>query len=241
MLSTPIYAVVPAAGIGKRMGSEIPKQYLKIDNKSIIEYALQPLLDYPTIEKVIVSLSEDDQWFNKLSIASHPKLSTVIGGSERADSVLNALNVLPTSELKSGFVMVHDGARPCLTSQDITHLIESVNEETGAILGSLVKDTMKRVNADGFIENTVPRERLYHALTPQMFATSTLKSALTAALAQGIEITDEASAMQWQGESVKIVEGRSDNIKVTRPEDLNLAGVFLQAHQANNCSENKND
>lgn len=241
MLSPPIYAVVPAAGIGKRMGSEIPKQYLTINDKCIIEYALQPLLDYPIIEKVIVSLSADDQWFSKLPIASHPKLTTVVGGNERADSVLNALNILPNSQLESGFVMVHDGARPCLTSQDITHLIENVNNDQGAILGSLVKDTMKRVNAGGIIENTVSRERLYHALTPQMFATKQLTAALTSALAQGIEITDEASAMEWQGQSVKIVEGRSDNIKVTRPEDLNIARVFLQAHQVTQCSENEND
>ena len=237
MSSSPIYAVVPAAGIGKRMGSELPKQYLTIDNKCIIEYALQPLLNHPAIEKVIVSLSEDDQWFAKLEIAKHPKLTTVTGGNERADSVLNALNVLP----ECGFVMVHDGARPCLTTQDISSLIAHVNEQQGAILGSLVKDTMKRVNENGVIEKTVSRERLFHALTPQMFATSQLKSALAEALTEQVEITDEASAMEWRGHSVKIIEGRSDNIKVTRPEDLNIARAFLHAHQQHNINENADD
>lgn len=237
MSSSPIYAVVPAAGIGKRMGSELPKQYLTIDKKCIIEYALQPLLNHLAIDKVIVSLSKDDQWFEKLKIAQHPKLETVIGGNERADSVLNALNVLP----ECGFVMVHDGARPCLTSQDISNLIDSVDDQQGAILGSLVKDTMKRVNDDGLIEKTVSREQLYHALTPQMFATAPLKSALTAALNENIEITDEASAMEWQGYSVKIIEGCSDNIKVTRPEDLNIARAFLHAHQQHSNNENIDD
>lgn len=237
MSSSPIYAVVPAAGIGKRMGSELPKQYLTIDNKCIIEYALQPLLNHPAIEKVIVSLSENDQWFSTLEVAKHSKLATVIGGNERADSVLNALHVLP----ESGFVMVHDGARPCLTSQDISNLIDNVDEQQGAILGSLVKDTMKRVNLDGLIENTVSRERLYHALTPQMFSTSALKSALVLGLNEGAEITDEASAMELQGHRVRIIEGRSDNIKVTRPEDLSIARAFLHAHQEHNSSENTDD
>jgi len=220
----PIYAVVPAAGIGKRMGSEIPKQYLKIAQKCIIEYALAPLLAHAQVEQVIVSLSPDDRWFDQLSVASHPKLKTVVGGDERADSVLNALQKLP----ENGFVMVHDAARPCLTTQDINQLISNAKPEQGAILGSLVRDTMKRVGDDGCIENTVSRERLYHALTPQIFPTLELKTVLKQALKQGVNVTDEASAMEWHGMSIKMIEGRSDNIKVTRPEDLQLAQLFLQ-------------
>jgi 2-C-methyl-D-erythritol 4-phosphate cytidylyltransferase len=230
----PIYAVVPAAGIGKRMGSEIPKQYLTIDEQCIIEYALAPLLAHAKIDKVIVALSPDDQWFNTLSVANHPKIMIVSGGSERADSVLNALQVLP----ENGFVMVHDGARPCLTLLDINQLIDNVTHTQGAILGSLVRDTMKRVSEAGIIEQTVSRERLYHALTPQIFSTVQLKNVLKKAIKNGVNVTDEASAMEWYGMNIKMIEGRSDNIKVTRPEDLQLAQLFIQEQQRN-ASDNK--
>jgi len=230
----PIYAVVPAAGIGKRMGSEIPKQYLKIEGQCIIEYALAPLLAHSSIEQVIVSLSDNDEWFNQLNVASHPKLTTVVGGHERADSVLNALQVLP----ENGFVMVHDAARPCLTPQDINQLIDNVSQDQGAILGSLVRDTMKRVGDDGHIKSTVSRELLYHALTPQIFVTTQLKTILKEALKQGVNVTDEASAMEWHGIRIKMIEGRSDNIKVTRPEDLQLAQLYLQ-EQRRHAQHNK--
>jgi 2-C-methyl-D-erythritol 4-phosphate cytidylyltransferase len=220
----PIYAVVPAAGIGKRMGSETPKQYLTIDEQCIIEYALAPLLAHPLIEKVVVALSNNDQWFDTLDIGNHPKIIRVAGGSERANSVLNALQVLP----ENGFVMVHDGARPCLTLRDINQLINNVTHTQGAILGSLVRDTMKRVSEAGIIEQTVSRERLYHALTPQIFSTVQLKSVLKKAIENGVNVTDEASAMEWHGMNIKMIEGRSDNIKITRPEDLQLAQLFLQ-------------
>lgn len=225
MLSHPIYAVVPAAGIGARMGSTIPKQYLTIDNIAIIEYALMPLLNDERIEKVVVSLSENDCWFGLLGIASHPKLTTVIGGKERADSVLSALEALP----QEGVVLVHDAARPCLTAQDVDLLINRASLNSGAIVGSLVRDTMKRVSNEGVIEATVPRNNLYHALTPQMFPTARLKQTIIEALAQGINVTDEASAMEWAGMSISMLNGRGDNIKVTRPEDLELATLFLQA------------
>lgn len=227
LLDNIIYAVVPAAGIGARMGSEIPKQYLSIDKLCIIEYALLPLLENNRIKQVVVALSANDQWFHQLAIASHPKISIVTGGNERADSVLNALRVLP----QDGFVLVHDGARPCITQHDIDLLIDSVLPSQGALLGSLVRDTMKRVDAGGLVKTTVPRDLLYHALTPQIFPTASLTEVLAQALAEKITITDEASAMQWAGMPIKMVEGRSDNIKVTRPEDLELATIFLSAQQ----------
>lgn len=235
MLSHPIYAVVPAAGIGARMGSAIPKQYLTINDIAIIEYALTPLLADERIKMVIVSLGADDQWFQQLVIAQHPKLKAVIGGAQRADSVLAALNVID----EDGVVLVHDAARPCLTNQDIDLLINNASMESGAIVGSLVRDTMKRVTNDGIIESTVSRELLYHALTPQMFPINRLKQTMIDALAQGVIVTDEASAMEWAQMPIKMLNGRSDNIKVTRPEDLQLAQVFLQGQGKINQSQEK--
>ena len=227
LIDLPLYAVVPAAGIGTRMAAAIPKQYLPIANRAIIEYSLEPLLNHPAINRVIVALKKDDQRFNDLSIARHPKIRTVIGGEERADSVLAGIKDLP----EQGRVLVHDAARPCLTKDDLDRLIAAQTTTQGAILASVVRDTMKRGNDNGTVAHTVDRDLLYHALTPQLFDLSLLRSTLTAALAQQVVITDEASAMEWAGHIVKLVNGRSDNIKVTRVEDLKLAQLFLTQQQ----------
>lgn len=227
MSVNPLYAVVPAAGIGKRMGSEIPKQYLTINDFPIIHYSLAPLLKHPQVEQVIVVLSEHDQWFETLAVAKHDKIRIVVGGEERADSVLNGLDALP----QNGRVLVHDAARPCLCTDDLNKLLAAQQPDCGAILASEVRDTMKRAKDDNTIEHTVERAKLFHALTPQLFDLALLRTTLRLALAEKQSITDEASAMEWAQHQVKLVVGRSDNIKVTRPEDLQLAKLFLEQQQ----------
>lgn len=228
MSQTPkhIIAIVPAAGIGSRMGAEIPKQYLQLNEQSILGHTLDCLLSHPSIEKVIVALNPDDEFFAHLPQAKHPKLQAVIGGKERADSVLSALAVASLD----AWTLVHDAARPCVTHQDIDKLIQSADTFTqGAILAAPVRDTMKRSNAQGLITETVCRENLWHALTPQFFPAQSLKQNLSEALAAGVLITDEASAMEWAGVAPGIVSGRADNIKVTHPDDLQLASLFLKS------------
>ncbi|MFM4670425.1 2-C-methyl-D-erythritol 4-phosphate cytidylyltransferase [Aeromonas media] len=220
-------AIVPAAGIGSRMGADCPKQYLTLAGKTILEHTLGCLLSHPAIVRVIVALAPHDEWFEQLAVAADPRVLRVEGGSERAYSVLNALHVA-----EGKWVLVHDAARPCLTQGDLDALIASAMACDGAILGSRVRDTMKRTDGAGNIVATVEREQLWHALTPQMFPTGTLKRALEEGLALGALITDEASAMERAGFTVKMVEGRADNIKVTRPEDLSLAELFLQQQSA---------
>lgn len=220
-------AIVPAAGIGSRMGADCPKQYLTLAGKTILEHTLGCLLSHPAIARVIVALAPHDEWFEQLAVAADPRVLRVEGGSERAYSVLNALHVA-----EGKWVLVHDAARPCLTQGDLDALIASAMACDGAILGSRVRDTMKRTDGAGNIVATVEREQLWHALTPQMFPTGTLKRALEEGLALGALITDEASAMERAGFTVKMVEGRADNIKVTRPEDLSLAELFLQQQSA---------
>ncbi|MNQ39318.1 2-C-methyl-D-erythritol 4-phosphate cytidylyltransferase [compost metagenome] len=220
-------AIVPAAGIGSRMGADCPKQYLTLAGKTILEHTLGCLLSHPAIVRVIVALAPHDEWFEQLAVAADPRILRVEGGSERAYSVLNALHVA-----EGKWVLVHDAARPCLTQGDLDALIASAMACDGAILGSRVRDTMKRTDGAGNIVATVEREQLWHALTPQMFPTGTLKRALEEGLALGALITDEASAMERAGFTVKMVEGRADNIKVTRPEDLSLAELFLQQQSA---------
>lgn len=215
-------AIVPAAGIGSRMGADCPKQYLQLAGKTILEHTLERLLSHPAIAQVIVALAPHDRWFEALPVAADPRIVRVEGGAERAFSVLNGLHVA-----QGEWVLVHDAARPCLTHGDLDALIAAAMGCGGAILGSRVRDTMKRSDGEGNIIATVEREQLWHALTPQMFPTRTLQWALEEGLLLGATITDEASAMERAGFAVRMVEGRADNIKVTRPEDLSLAGLFL--------------
>ncbi|MDV2857109.1 2-C-methyl-D-erythritol 4-phosphate cytidylyltransferase [Oceanimonas sp. CAM02] len=222
-------AVVPAAGVGKRMGSTIPKQYLPLGDKTVLEHTLMRLLSHPAIERVVVAVSPEDQWFGTLPLASDPRIARAAGGRERADSVLNAL-----AQVTSEQVLVHDAARPCLAMEDLDALLAAANQPQGAILASRVRDTMKRGDGCGAIAESVSRNELWHALTPQCFNTRKLQRALSKALEQGLTITDEASAMELAGFHPLLVPGRADNIKITQPEDLALAGFFLQQLKENN-------
>ncbi|WP_022940870.1 2-C-methyl-D-erythritol 4-phosphate cytidylyltransferase [Psychromonas hadalis] len=218
-----LIAVIAAAGIGKRVGATIPKQYLPLLDKTIIEYSLRPFLNHPEISRVVVSLAKNDQWFAHLAVAKHPKIETVIGGAERVDSVLAALNVIDADD----YILVHDAARPCIRTTDINKLIKQVkSNQQGAILASKVRDTMKRSDHHNEIITTVERDNLWHALTPQMFINKQLTDAINSATYPD-KITDEASALEMCGLPVTIVEGRSDNLKVTREEDLQLATFYL--------------
>ncbi|WP_299490529.1 2-C-methyl-D-erythritol 4-phosphate cytidylyltransferase [uncultured Shewanella sp.] len=219
-----VIAVVPAAGVGRRMGSQIPKQYLMLNEQSILSHTLDCLLSHPKIKQVVVALHPDDQHFQHLPQSTHPKLCQVLGGGERADSVLAALETVN----EKAWVLVHDAARPCLSHSDIDKLLFARDIfPQGVILGSPVRDTMKRVNSEQNIASTVSRENLWHALTPQCFIAKGLKDNIALALSNHIAITDEASAMEWAGISPGIIEGRADNIKVTHPDDLALASLFL--------------
>ncbi len=231
-----VVAIVPAAGIGARMGASIPKQYLMLGEQTILAHTLDSLISHPNISKVIVALHPEDEFFANLSQANHAKVMTVIGGNERADSVLAALNELSVNQVNATgdtWALVHDAARPCLTQTDIDKLLQSrEHHPQGAILAMPVRDTMKRSIVakeanSAQVAETVCRENLWHALTPQLFPCQQLKNNLAAALEQGVQITDEASAMEWAGVNPGLVSGRADNIKVTHPDDLQLAKLFL--------------
>ena len=225
-----IVAVVPAAGVGSRMKADRPKQYLTINAITILEHTVNKLLSHPQVSKVVVAVSEGDPYFPELSLSQHPDVVRVKGGNERADSVLSALNYIQESGLGE-WVMVHDAARPCIQQGDIDKLIEAaLSHPVGGILAAPVRDTMKR-GVDGQIDHTVERANLWHALTPQMFRTLPLQQALTEALEQGVSITDEASAFEWKGASPALIAGRSDNFKVTQPEDLALAEFYLSQNK----------
>lgn len=221
-----IIAIVPAAGSGFRMNSHIPKQYIKIGVMTILEHTLNKLLTHPQIDKVVVVISPEDKLFNSLSIASHHKIDVVLGGKTRAESVLAGLKRLGDND----WALVHDAARPCVVQDDITQLIDAViNSECGGILATRICDTIKRAyqDEDTIIEQSEDRRYLWGAATPQLFNAGELKSCLQKALDDHIDITDEASAIEYCGGHPLLVECRRDNIKITRPEDIALATFYL--------------
>ena len=229
MQSIKYWAVVPAAGVGKRMNTDRPKQYLPLLDKTVIEHTLIRLLKADVFTAIAVAISEEDPYWPELEVSKHEKVITAAGGKERADSVLSALKAINTLASDHDWVLVHDAARPCITSTDIIHLIETLkNDELGGILALSSHDTLKSVQGD-YIVDTLDRSHIWRALTPQMFRYGLLKNALETT-AGNSAITDEASALELIGLQPKIVEGRSDNIKITRPEDLALAQFYME-HQ----------
>ncbi|TWI55506.1 2-C-methyl-D-erythritol 4-phosphate cytidylyltransferase [Pseudomonas duriflava] len=223
MTSLPAFwAVIPAAGIGSRMRADRPKQYLELAGRTVIEHTLDTLLRHPGLLKLTVSLAENDTWWPDLPFADHSQVIRASGGKERADSVLNGLIALAEAGAQADdWVLVHDAARPNLSREDIDRLLgELASDDVGGLLAVPVKDTLKRVDPYGRIEVTIDRSVVWQAYTPQMFKLGALRLALGEALAAGAMITDEASAMEWAGYRPRVVEGRSDNIKITRPEDL---------------------
>ncbi|MGD0960823.1 MAG: 2-C-methyl-D-erythritol 4-phosphate cytidylyltransferase [Methylomonas sp.] len=221
------WAVVPAAGVGKRMQSDRPKQYLPLNGKTVIEHTLERLLESGCFAGLAVAVSADDPYWPELPVSMRPDVVRAPGGKERADSVLSALKALRPRAADQDWVLVHDAARPCLTSGDIKHLIETLqNDPVGGILALPVHDTLKRVTGDS-IDASVDRLCIWRALTPQMFRYGLLFEALLRT-AGNPAVTDDASALEIQGFRPKIVEGRPDNIKITRPEDLALAQFFME-------------
>jgi len=223
------WAVVPAAGRGTRFGSDVPKQYLEVAGRTLIEHSLRALLGHPGIDAVMVALSPDDPyWAGWREIEGKP-VYTCVGGTQRAESVLSALQALPASVSENQWVLVHDAARPCLRGVDLTRLIAiGQADPVGAILAAPVRDTLKRADDNGRILATESRESLWRALTPQMFRRGGLTRALMAALRDGATVTDEAMAMERLGLRPSLVEGADDNIKVTTPADLAVAELVLK-------------
>src|SRR5688500_3311049 len=224
-----LWAVVPAAGRGARFGGELPKQYIEVAGEPLIAHSLRALLVHPAVQGAVVVLPGDDgNWPGWKELAGKPLL-TCTGGPERAASVLAGLAALPDRVRADDFVLVHDAARPNLALEDLDALLErGRNDLVGAILAAPVRDTLKRAGDDGGIDATEPRERLWRALTPQLFRRLQLARALEAAREEGVFVTDEAMAMERQGHRPLLVEGSEDNLKVTTPADLVYVEFLLE-------------
>jgi len=223
------WVVVPAAGIGARMGAALPKQYLPLAGETVLACTLRRLAQHPGVSGLMVVLAADDpHWPGGFAIEGKPLL-TAVGGAERSDSVLAGLRALPDSVGAQDLVLVHDAARPCLRYEDLSRLLAAAGAHAvGALLAAPVADTLKRADAFGRCTATVPRADLWRALTPQAFRRADLVRALETAQRDGVQVTDEASAFERLGMLPQLVEGSADNIKITTPADLALAEFLLQ-------------
>jgi 2-C-methyl-D-erythritol 4-phosphate cytidylyltransferase len=221
--------IVPAAGVGKRMLASCPKQYLTINKQSILMLTTNRLLNHPNINKVILVLSDEDEYFEQTELAQNTNIVRVSGGEERVNSVLNGLYAIDVE--KYPWVLVHDAARPCITHDDIDKIIEQcLSSNCGGLLAAEMVDTIKQNSEDNrnVVGCTIDRSNLWQAFTPQLYKTTELTEAIVQGLAQNLTITDESSAMELAGFPSLLVQGRRDNIKITRPEDITLATFYLE-------------
>ena len=222
------WCVVPAAGVGSRMNAVVPKQYLQLHGKTVIEHTLSRLCRHPHISGVVVAISAGDEHWQQLDLSGYNNIHVAEGGAERCHSVLNGLQLLSGFADENDWVLVHDAARPCIHHNDLSHMIDVIRDHpVGGLLGLPVADTMKRTSGDDEVLETVNREHLWRALTPQMFRLGQLQQALQTALDDGFLVTDDASAIEHIGLKPLMLAGRGDNIKITRPEDLSLAEMYL--------------
>jgi len=222
------WAVVPAAGMGTRMDSGLPKQYLEIEGVTILEHSVRALLASERVHGVVVALHADDSRASELPVFGDKRVQRVSGGEQRSDSVLAALGMLLVQGELDDWVLVHDAARPCLQLAELRRLIDRVCATgTGGILAEPMVDTVKQSGDDDRVLRTLDRRRLWRAQTPQMFRLGPLYAALEGARKQGLSITDESSAMELAGHPVQLVMGSPRNLKVTLPADLDLAAWYL--------------
>ena len=231
-MTASVWAVVPAAGSGKRMAAEIPKQYLLLDGVPILEQTLRALLACPDIRGVVVVLDPSDRRADSIESLADPRVMTTVGGAERADSVFAGLERLNESAAPSDWVLVHDAARPCISVATLRELIKtSLGSGNGSILAQVSTDTIKRIDGAGRVLGTEDRQELVRAQTPQIFQLGLLKAALAKALTSEAVVTDESMAMELAGHPVQVVNSPPTNIKITLPVDLEFAEIILKRLQ----------
>ena len=233
MNASDVWAVVPAAGIGRRFAGARPKQYAVLGDRPVIAHVIATLAAVRGVAGIVAAVAPGDTWWNDTAEGFAVRVATVDGGDERRDSVLNALDHLSTVARDDDLVMVHDAVRPCVELADIERVVAAARREPhGAILAAPVSDTLKRAGPEGSIDRTVNRSRLWRALTPQVFALGRLHAALRDSIENDSAVTDEAQAMELAGARPRLVEGSPGNIKITCPEDLVLARALLDGREA---------
>ena len=227
-LKNQCWGVIPAAGLGLRMGSDTPKQYLVVAGKTLLQHTLEKLLGWDFLQQIVVALHADDSKFADLPVANHPRLQRVVGGDQRSDSVLAALEALAGRAQADDWVLVHDAARPCINAADIARLCAVLADDpVGGLLAMPVSETVKRGDTQQRVIGSLDRSQLWLAQTPQMFRYGLLLDTLRESAERGISVTDEASAIEQAGLQPRLVVGNAANIKITRPEDIQFAELWL--------------
>lgn len=222
------WCVVPAAGSGRRFGGPKPKQYQVIRGQPLLAWTLAQVARHARVSGFVVVIAQQDPWWPGWHQVQGKPIHTAIGGAERADSVLAGLRKLQSLPQVDDWVLVHDAARPCVSLADLDALfVHGIDDPVGAILASRVHDTVKLADAEGRVAQTLPRERLWRALTPQLIRRERLQYALEQTQCGSQRPTDEANAMETIGEFPLLVEGYELNLKVTSATDLDLASVVL--------------
>ena len=232
MTRTPGYwAIIPAAGIGARFHQTAPKQYARINGRTILEHSVQPFLASSKVVGIVIAIAENDFQAKQLPLLKDHRIHFCIGGATRAQSVLNALEYAKSKAPADDWALVHDAARPCLSTDEVSALISATTAQmpdfkNGAILALPVTDTIKKASSYQ-VESTVDRTDLWHALTPQAFPINILAEALELAIHQGRSVTDECSAIELIGLRPELITGKRSNIKITYPEDIDIATFYL--------------
>tara|TARA_B100001758_G_C18401514_1_gene609315 strand:+ start:1492 stop:2196 length:705 start_codon:yes stop_codon:yes gene_type:complete len=225
-----LWVVIPAAGIGKRMGVDIPKQYITVCDKAIIEHTVEKFTSRNDLQGILVALSNSDQHWSTLELSKNNKITTVTGGEERYKSVYNALCSLKNKAGDDDWILVHDAVRPCITTSEIDQFIADLDHLNGigGILALPCFETMKKANTNHEIEETIDRKFIWHAQTPQMFRYKKLFLAIEKIMNENIFITDEAMAMELAGYKPMLIQGTHSNIKITDQNDLKYLESFLR-------------
>lgn len=237
-----IHALIPAAGLSVRFGGTTVKQYAHLLGRPVISHSIEAIRAHPAISDITVALAEDDGIYDELLRPEFPEVGITVGGPSRAQTVMNGLRHILKNDPAADWVLVHDAARPCLPAKILDALIETgLESRDGAIVAIPVSDTVKRAGDDGRIEETLNRERLWRAQTPQMFPVQRLAKALADALSDDDFPTDEAAAMERTGARPELVRGAQMNLKITGPEDLELAEALLRAFGPESSRKGRNN
>lgn len=236
-MSQKYFVIIPAAGIGQRFCDSTldekyryPKQYANLSQHTVLEHILSRFASVEWIDRIVVALHEKDTYFNRIFPALPKKTVRVIGGETRTQSVLNALKQVQAEAKGTDWVLVHDAVRPCLSERDLNFLKQQLlKHPVGGILAEKIVSTVKSSSIDQKIEETLDRDKLWLALTPQMFRSEILYSALTHCIEKNLPVTDESQAVEHLGYKPLLVQAHDCNIKITTQKDLILAAALLQA------------
>lgn len=223
-------ALIPAAGVGTRVGYGVPKQYLRLGERTVLEHSIDAMLADGRIDRIFVIVTPSDDRWQSIAVDAERVEFLPVGGASRAESVRNGLVAIAARTRDDDRVLVHDAARPCLAAAELARLIDEVgDDDRGGLLAIPLTDTLKR-GEDGHVVATLERDGLWCAQTPQMFRVASLRAALSAGPLDGV--TDEASAIERNGNFPLLVLGSPMNIKITTEQDLTLARAILDERQS---------